>query len=208
VLLGGGRLTVGVGASDSRDLREYTNMGKQDRFPDRGAYLDETIALWRHLWSGSTEPFTGRFHTLTDFVFDPLPAARERLPIWCGGRSARAVRRTAELCDGYHAAQTGPSDLAERLPMLRAEIERVGRPWPVVSTRARVKWDSEPGAVYALTGSADEMVGEVVRFAEVGNDELILVFDAATPDELAREVARFQHDVVLPAAGLVRASRR
>ena len=53
--LTGGRLTVGVGASDSHDLPEYENLGKADRFKRRGAYLDESIALWRHLWSGSTD---------------------------------------------------------------------------------------------------------------------------------------------------------
>jgi alkanesulfonate monooxygenase SsuD/methylene tetrahydromethanopterin reductase-like flavin-dependent oxidoreductase (luciferase family) len=199
VLLGG-RLTVGVGASDAGDLAEYTNMGKQDRFPDRGAYLDETIALWRHLWSGSTDPFEGRFHTVHDFVFDPLPVKRESLPIWCGGRSARAVRRTAELCDGYHAAQTGPSNLEERLPLLRSEVNRAGRPWPFISTRARVKYGAEPGPVYALTGTTDEMVADVTRFAALGNDELILVFDGTTPEQLTRQIQRFDAEVVRPAA--------
>ena len=62
--LTGGRLTVGVGSSETHDLPEYENLGKADRFARRGAYLDETIALWRHLWSGNTEPFRGEFHQL------------------------------------------------------------------------------------------------------------------------------------------------
>ena len=117
VLLGG-RLIVGVGVSDTDDLPEYSNMGKADRFKRRGVYVDEAIRLWRHLWSGSTEPFDGEFHQLTDFCFGPLPVQGAGIPIWAGGRSARALRRTAELADGYHAAQTGPSDLDERLPQL------------------------------------------------------------------------------------------
>ena len=72
VLLGG-RLIVGVGVSDTDDLPEYTNMGKAERFTRRGVYVDEAIRLWRHLWSGSTEPFEGEFHQLTDFSFGPLP---------------------------------------------------------------------------------------------------------------------------------------
>ncbi|TPX01973.1 LLM class flavin-dependent oxidoreductase, partial [Schumannella luteola] len=63
VLLGG-RLIVGVGVSDTDDLPEYRNMGKEDRFRVRGRYVDESMRLWRHLWSGSTEPFHGEFHTL------------------------------------------------------------------------------------------------------------------------------------------------
>src|SRR5574340_456116 len=49
-VLSGGRLTVGVGSSQKHDLPEYENLGESERFSKRGAYLDETIALWRHLW--------------------------------------------------------------------------------------------------------------------------------------------------------------
>jgi alkanesulfonate monooxygenase SsuD/methylene tetrahydromethanopterin reductase-like flavin-dependent oxidoreductase (luciferase family) len=59
-----GRLVVGVGVSDAYDEIEYANLGKMDRFRQRGAYLDEAVALWRHLWSGNKEPFEGTFNTL------------------------------------------------------------------------------------------------------------------------------------------------
>src|SRR6267154_3154220 len=58
--LSNGRLIAGFGVGWSAD--EFANVGVTDRFHDRGAYTDETIALCRHLWSGSTEPFNGRFH--------------------------------------------------------------------------------------------------------------------------------------------------
>jgi alkanesulfonate monooxygenase SsuD/methylene tetrahydromethanopterin reductase-like flavin-dependent oxidoreductase (luciferase family) len=199
VLLGG-RLTVGIGVSDAGDLPEFTNMGKQDRFTVRGAYVDEAVALWRHLWSGNTEPFVGQFTTVSDFVFAPLPARGASLPIWCGGRSDRALRRTAELGDGYHAAQTGPADLEDRLPRLRAALDITGRPWPVISTRSRVRFGAEPGKVYALVGDYETMINEVVRFAEVGNDELILVFEGHTPEELESQVSEFAREVIEPAA--------
>jgi alkanesulfonate monooxygenase SsuD/methylene tetrahydromethanopterin reductase-like flavin-dependent oxidoreductase (luciferase family) len=197
-----GRLTVGVGVSDSGDLAEYTNMGKADRFKVRGRYVDETIRLWRHLWSGSTEPFVGDFHVIEDFTFAPLPTRKADVPIWAGGRSARALRRTAELCDGYHAAQTGPHHLVERLPQLREALDLTGRPWPFVSTRARVKYGAEAGSVYALVGDADAMVEEVRAFAGVGNDELILVFEGHEPQELVAQMERFADDVITPAAHL------
>jgi alkanesulfonate monooxygenase SsuD/methylene tetrahydromethanopterin reductase-like flavin-dependent oxidoreductase (luciferase family) len=198
VLLGG-RLIVGVGVSDTDDLPEYINMGKADRFARRGAYVDESIRLWRHLWSGSTDPFDGEFHQLTDFTFEPLPVQGASIPIWAGGRSARAVRRTAELADGYHAAQTGPSDLDERLPRLREAIELTGRPWPFVSTRARVRFDKEPKAVYSMSGTDEAIADEVAAFAAAGNDELILVFESHDPESLTAEIERFR-DYVVPLA--------
>lgn len=202
VLLGG-RLIVGVGVSDSGDLPEYRNMGKEDRFKPRGAYVDETIRLWRHLWSGDTSPFQGEFHQLEDFMFEPLPTRGAATPIWCGGRSARALRRTAELCDGYHAAQTSPEDLIERIPALREAFAVTGRPFPTVSTRARVRFDGTPGAVYAFIGSPEDMTNEVVKFHDVGNDELIVVFDGHTPGELDAQIRRFADEVVAPAAAIV-----
>ena len=69
--LSGGRVTAGVGIGWNEP--EFANLGMADRFHVRGAYLEETVRLWRHLWSGSTDPFHGRFHTIDDFAFAPLP---------------------------------------------------------------------------------------------------------------------------------------
>jgi alkanesulfonate monooxygenase SsuD/methylene tetrahydromethanopterin reductase-like flavin-dependent oxidoreductase (luciferase family) len=172
VLLGG-RLTVGVGVSDSGDLR--------------------------HLWSGSTEPFVGEFNELRDFTFGPLPVQGATIPIWAGGRSARAIRRTAELADGYHAAQTGPKDLDERLPQLREALALTGRPWPFVSTRARVRFDKDPRSVYSMYGTDEAIADEVAAFAHAGNDELILVFEGHDAQSLTAEIERFR-DAVVPLA--------
>src|SRR5487761_1296948 len=179
-----GRLVVGVGASDAADITEYANLGKSDRFTERGAYLDESLDLWRHLWSGSTAPFEGRFHRLTDFSFLPLPVQRP-IPVLCGGRSDKALERTARLADGYRAAQTGPADLRERLPRLVAACQRLRRPLPHVSVRARVLFDSGPRATYTICGTAKEMVTSLVEFAEVGATELVVVLDAVRPEEVA-----------------------
>lgn len=198
VLLGG-RLIVGVGVSDTDDLPEYRNMGKEERFRVRGRYVDEAMTLWRHLWSGSTEPFRGAFHELEDFTFAPLPVKRD-IPIWAGGRSARALRRTAEFGDGYHAAQTGPADLEVRLPQLAEAMAVTGRPFPFVSTRARVKFQRESSSTYSIHGDAEAMITQVLEFARVGNDELILVFEGHDGSEFAQNARRFDREVIRPAA--------
>ena len=197
--LTGGRLTVGVGASDSHDLPEYENLGKADRFKRRGAYLDESIALWRHLWSGSTNAFEGEFHDVRDFNFQPLPPQGAALPIWCGGRSDRALRRAAELADGYHAAQTGPADVLARAPRL-AELARLaGRPTPSISVRVRVRFGLGPLEVYSLYGEPDHMIPEVVGFADAGVEELVVVLKEIAPEPLARGMEQFDAEVYRPA---------
>lgn len=195
-LLSGGRLVVGLGAGERQDTPEWTNLGKIDRMAIRGAYLDETIALFRHLWSGDTSAFEGRFHRLDSFVFEPLPAQGARLPVWTGGRSDRAVTRAATLADGYHASQTGPDDLRERLPGLLERVREAGRPRPRLSIRTRVRFDQPAGPVYSLHGSASAMAADLEAFARLGVDELIVVLKALTVDEVPALMRRFDVEVV------------
>ncbi|HEX8025577.1 MAG TPA: TIGR03619 family F420-dependent LLM class oxidoreductase, partial [Candidatus Limnocylindrales bacterium] len=108
--LSGGRLIAGFGAGWNE--HEFGNVGVADRFHVRGAYLEETIQVCRHLWSGSTEAFHGRFHAFEDFVFGPLPAQGGALPIWLGGRNEKAVARAGRLADGYHATSSAPASVA------------------------------------------------------------------------------------------------
>ena len=90
----------------------------------------DPVALWRHLWSGSTEPFRGRFHQFEDFSFGPLPAQGDRLRIVIGGRAKPAVERAGRIADGYHSSTTSPTKYAERVPILRAAAESAGRAMP------------------------------------------------------------------------------
>jgi alkanesulfonate monooxygenase SsuD/methylene tetrahydromethanopterin reductase-like flavin-dependent oxidoreductase (luciferase family) len=191
-----GRLTVAVGVGERQDAPEWANLGKSDRMAVRGAYVDETIALWRHLWGGSVDPFIGQFHRLESFVFEPLPPQGAQLPIWTGGRSDRAVTRAATLADGYHASQTGPEDLRARLPALVERSRAAGRPRPRLSIRTRVRFDQAAGSVYSLHGSSREMAADLEAFAALGVDELIVVFRATLPQDLAAEMRRFDLEVV------------
>jgi alkanesulfonate monooxygenase SsuD/methylene tetrahydromethanopterin reductase-like flavin-dependent oxidoreductase (luciferase family) len=197
-VLSGGRLTVGVGVGDRTDLPEWANLGRADRMEVRGAYLDESIALWRHLWGGRTDPFEGRFHELRDFVFQPVPVQGAGLPIWSGGRSERAVLRAATLADGYHASQTGPDDLRPRVPLLREQSRAVGRPMPTLSIRTRVRFGGPPGRSYSLCGSTGSMVRDLLAFDDLGVSELVVVLGATHPDELRAAALRFEREVVVP----------
>lgn len=197
-ILSGGRLTIGVGVGDEEDLGEYANLGKADRFRVRGAYLDEAIALWRHLWSGRREPFVGRFTTLEEFTFDPLPVQGAAIPILSGGRSERALARVGRLSDGLYSSRWGPDDLAARWPAMLETARHNGRRRPYLATRVRVRFDAAPDSTYSVCGSAAEMAAEVERFAEVGVDEFVAVFDAILPADIERATDRFSDEVVEP----------
>lgn len=190
--LTGGRVIAGIGGGWNET--EYANLGVADRFHVRGAYIEETVRLWRHLWSGSTEPFHGRFHSIDDFAFGPLPDQGDRLPIVIGGRAKPAVERAGRIADGYHSSQLGPKQYAERIPFLRDGAEAAGRPMPWLTARVRVQFEPTD-STYAIRGGHHEMADEVRKFAELGVEHLALWFGTTDPDELAVRVERFGHEV-------------
>jgi len=193
--LSGGRVVAGVGVG--WNAREFGNLAAEDRFAVRGAYLSETIALWRHLWSGSSEPFGGRFHHLDDFTFGPLPPQGASLPIWIGARTDAALRRVGWLADGYHSSATSPEAYARRLPVIRAAADEAGRPMPALSARVRVEFGPAPAgpSYYAMRGTPDEVAAEVRAFAELGVEDLALGFNGLPADEPVAGAERFAAEV-------------
>ena len=115
--LSGGRLIAGVGVGWNET--EFEHVGAGDRFHHRGAYLDEAIALWRHLWRGDEAQFHGQFHQFDEVRFGPLPAQGEDLTIWVGGRDPAALRRAGRLGQGYHSSASGPAQYEPRVPIVR-----------------------------------------------------------------------------------------
>ena len=190
--LTGGRVIAGIGGGWNEG--EYANIGVADRFHVRGAYLDETIALWRHLWSGSTEPFNGRFHRFDDFVFGPLPDQGADLPIVVGGRAEAALKRAGRLANGYHSSATGPDAYAERVPVIRAAAEAAGRPMPWLTVRALTEFRPKTGSYFSIRGTPKEMAATVRAFADLGVEHIALWFKSTDPDELGKRCERFARE--------------
>jgi probable F420-dependent oxidoreductase len=196
--LSSGRLTVGVGVGWNE--KEFANVGAADRFHARGAYLDETIALWRHLWSGSSEPFEGRFHQLTDYIFGPLPAQRSSLPIWIGATSTPALARVGRLADAYHSSGTSPEAYARRIPTIREAATAAGRPMPTLTARIRVSFtepvQSAEVRPYAIRGSVDEMRAEIKKWEDLDVELLVIWFTADLPEAQVAAMERFAKDII------------
>jgi len=191
--LSGGRLIAGFGSGWNE--HEFGNVGVADRFHVRGAYLEETIQVCRHLWSGSTEPFHGRFHAFDDFVFGPLPDQGASLPIWLGGRNEKAVARAGRLADGYHATSSAPASIAARVPAIHAAAEAAGRPMPVLSNRVRVELGGPEREYFTLHGSPEQVAAGIRDYADAGVSHLALTFPSSDPEGLTREVDAFASEV-------------
>jgi probable F420-dependent oxidoreductase len=192
--LSGGRLIAGVGVGWNKT--EFGHLGLEDRFHQRGAYLDEAIAIWRHLWGGGEGPFEGRFLHFDHVRFGPLPPQGEDLPIWVGGREAAALRRAGRLGQGYHSSASGPAQLAVRIPVVRAAAEEAGRPVPLISARFRVAFGAHEVPYFMVAGTPEQMIGELREFEALEVDHIAVDFAETDPDRLVMLVERFHNDVL------------
>jgi probable F420-dependent oxidoreductase len=184
-VLSEGRVIAGVGIGWLET--EFDNLGMSDRFHRRGAYLDETIRLWRHLWSGSTGPFEGNFHTFRDFVFGPVPVQGARLPIVIGGSSEAALRRAGSLADGYQATRSTPEEFVKRAAVIRAAADAAGRPMPWLSARVPIAIEERGGGGVSLA-HPEATKTEIRAFESVGLDHLALVLPTTDPATLTAAI--------------------
>jgi probable F420-dependent oxidoreductase len=196
--LTGGRMVAGVGLG--WNIKEFRFLGMEDRFRVRGAFLDETIALWRHLWSGTDAPFLGRFHQIEDAVMSPLPAQGAALPIIVGGRSDHGVQRAGRLGDGYQLSQNGPAGMAARIPVLRAAAQAAGRPVPPTSARAQIYFGPPPADATpaALHGSVEEIAAVLDAWEALGLDELALDIDETDAERGVAKIERIHAELIAP----------
>ncbi|WP_371478094.1 LLM class flavin-dependent oxidoreductase [Kitasatospora sp. NBC_00315] len=126
-LLSGGRLVVTVGAGfPKRSEREYAI--SEVPWPRRFARLDDTVALWRHLWT-SPDPsaFHGAVLHLDDLPEGLTPYRPGGPPLWLGGATPAALERTGRLYDGWLPYPPDPQDYAPGLAAAREAAAAAGR---------------------------------------------------------------------------------
>jgi probable F420-dependent oxidoreductase len=121
-LLSEGRLVVQPTVSWHRE--EYAALGV--RFEDRGALLDEHLAVWQAAWTQSPASFAGQHYAFSDVWVEPKPFRPEGPRLWFGGMKMGPfiVRRLVERGHGLHPFGT-PTD--EELRTLRAAMTAAGR---------------------------------------------------------------------------------
>src|SRR3954468_2764939 len=140
-VLSGGRLRLGVGIGWNEV--EYQALGED--FHNRGARMEEQIAVLRALWTQPVVTFHGRWHQIEEAGIKPLPIQRP-IPIWIGATADSAIERAGRIGDGWFP-QRAPDDQARAmLDRLRQAAAAAGRAADAVGIEPRLSISQVPEA--------------------------------------------------------------
>jgi alkanesulfonate monooxygenase SsuD/methylene tetrahydromethanopterin reductase-like flavin-dependent oxidoreductase (luciferase family) len=123
-----GRLVVGVGSGFAYPgtERELGLVGVPMK--ERVGRVVESVAIWRKLW-GSPAPVShqGRYWSFQDVALTPRPERPGGPPIWMGGNAPAAVRRAAEIADGFFPTSATPDSFGAAWNEAAGAAGRAGR---------------------------------------------------------------------------------
>lgn len=205
-VLSRGRVTLGIGVGWMRE--EFAALHAPD-FDRRGAVSDEYVAIFRKLWTseGPVE-HRGEHYSFAPLRFQPRPVQRPHPPIWVGGHTRPALRRTARLGDGWlpvggvEPAPLGPAEFAGLVAELRRLTEAAGRDPAAVTIafapRLRHTAAPLPGGTERkpFSGSSEQIAEDVETYRRLGVSHLSFDFRAPTLSETLERMDRFAREVM------------
>lgn len=178
-----GRLIAGVGAGWNES--EFRMLGAGERFRRRGVFLDETLRLWRQLWTAPEAGFQGRFYDLPAVTFGPPPRQWGGPPIWVGGSSEGARRRAGRTGAAWHPVGIAAEEIKAQAGLVRSAAEQAGRPMPEIAPRLPMQFGREgagqmtAGRLQVLQAEPAEMVERLAAYERVGVAEIVCFFGSA-----------------------------
>ena len=203
--ISGGRLlpAFGLGSKISRD---YTATNTSTK--GRGKKADEALEIVSRLWAEESVTFQGEHFSYKDAVITPKPV-NASIPLWIGGSSQIAIKRTARIGTGWLGGIDSPetagevvSGVKEALKQTEREIDddhygatllfRFGNQEDrsVVSTTrgisARMGKDARR---YYVVGDTIEIVERIKEFIDVGCQKFVLLPMAAGTKDVMEQTS-------------------
>ena len=191
-VISGGRLIVGAGVGWMAE--EFAALNAD--FDARGGVTDEHIAILRALWTQPGPDLSGSHYDVSGVSISPRPVQDPHPPIWTGGISAPALRRAANLGDGWHGVRQSAVDVgrvAGRIAELRAAAGRVMDGY-AISLRAGLDITDAPFGGEGRTplrGSLDQISADLSDYADAGLTYLVLEPRAESPEQFLQQLERF-----------------
>ena len=215
-VLSSGRLLPGFGIGSPRGP-EWTAMHLDPK--TRGRTTDEALEIIARLWAGEKFDFAGKHFQLTGAQIAPVPVQPD-LPMWIGGSSEAAVRRTAKYGTGWQAGAETPETVGQMIADIKTATAAAGRHIeddhygaafafrfggiddPGVAKvleqyKARTGRD---GRDYFAMGGADEIMERLVAYVDAGASKFILRPVADGDADMFAQTRRLVEEVLPRAA--------
>lgn len=184
----------------------------------RGRRTDEGLEIISRLWREESVDFAGKHYRLTRASISPRPVQPD-LPMWIGGSSDAAIRRTARYGTGWQGGAEGPSEAGRVVAAIKQAVADAGRSidddhygasFPFYFGRASDDVASKAMDAYArrtkrdpqryfAIGDEAAILDRIGQYVEVGVQKFILRPIGDTPSVLAQ--TRLLIDKVLPGVG-------
>lgn len=214
--LSGGRLLPAFGVG-SEFAPEWKATGVSPR--GRGARADEALEILSRLWSEERVSFEGRYYRYRDVSIAPRPI-QQPLPLWIGGSSPAAIRRTARIGTGWIAGIQSPDQVAPVVAGIKRALRESGRSIDpdhygagfsfrfgdrsdeIVSRTAKLLGRLSPGLDperYLAVGGAAEVLERIREYRAAGISKFVLRPLATDAADLEAQTERLIEQV-LPAA--------
>jgi probable F420-dependent oxidoreductase len=191
-----GRLIFGVGAGWLRE--EFTALHAS--FEDREALTDEYLRICQAAWTREVTSLDGPRYVGPAVHARPKPQQRPHPPIWIGGNSLRALRRTVRLGTGWHPIDLSPAQITDKRARLVELCAAAGRdPTEItLSLRTSLRFGSGGAAPSGgLAGAPARIRAGVAAYAAAGVEYLVVGLPAATTlDQLLTDVDRLATEVI------------
>jgi probable F420-dependent oxidoreductase len=197
--LSGGRVVLGIGAGWV--AAESAMLGVP--FAERGAMTDEHLEAMRELWTSAAPSFSGKYTQFSGLVFEPKPVQKPHPPIWVGGHSRAALRRTVEFGAAWHPINRPVAELRAGVAELARLSRERGRAVPPALTlrndlRVIAAAEASPASTHGgrvLVGEPARLVEEIAELRACGVEHLVLEFLAADGRELDGQMTAFAERV-------------
>jgi probable F420-dependent oxidoreductase len=159
-----GRVDFGVGVGWLKEEFDALDVD----FARRGERCREYLEVMKTLWTDDVSAFAGEFYTLPPCRQFPKPVQQPHPPIHFGGESEAALKRVADIGQGWYGFNVSPSGLAGRLARLEELLGANGRARTEIEVSiCPYLLDVDPSA-----------------YLDSGIDRLIVLAFAATPSDL------------------------
>ncbi len=181
----------------------------------RGKKTDEGLEIIKRLWSEESVDFSGVHYRLTGASISPKPVQPE-LPMWIGGSSGAAIRRTARYGTGWQAGPETPPEATLAVAAIKTAAHAAGRnidadhygagfpfrfgpaedPGLARLMDAYLKRTGRDPHGYFAVGDAATILARIGEYVEAGVSKFILRPAATGDEEMLAQTRRLVEEVL------------